>query len=114
MFGFPVTDPKGYVERVNESRQKHFLEWQEILHAPAEQLAREDRHFMGLYYAGLLVDLCQGRWNQDSHYFDFYSDTARTTRLRQLLNGDYPEYRKPEEWEADLKELAIIAVDFHF
>jgi hypothetical protein len=80
-------------------------QWQHILTAPLADLVTTPSFSMAGYYARNMQELCEGWWNRDSHFYDFHHCTASPLKLLSCLSD--PVYEK------DLKDLAVIGVDFH-
>jgi hypothetical protein len=102
MFGRPIENVDEYLTRVNEARLKEYEQFERLITTPYEEVSD---YGMTTYRMRKFCELVDGTWCPDSNFFDFRNYSARTRGLRELLESAD---------DADIKDMAIIGVDFHY
>lgn len=105
LFGMPVAVDAEAAERVTAGNQETARDWQEVLSARSLLSVPPGLH-MSMYYARRLCDLVDGVWCPDSLFYDTLEMTSRLSYSRAEI-----EQRLTS---GTAKDLALVAVDFHY
>lgn len=106
-FGMQTRENPEVAERLSQANKDSAIEWQRILKSPDLKTAQEGSYFnMSLYYGKKLIQLIEGKWNSDAH---FYDSTRDITNLYDIL-----EYFKTGDADKAFHNSGLVVVDFHY
>lgn len=107
VFGIQTREDPKVAERISQSNKDSAKEWGRILKSSDLKTAQEGSYFnMSLYYGKKLIQLVEGKWNSDAHFYDAIHDV---TNLYDLL--EYFSTGNPDEVFHD---TGLVVVDFHY
>lgn len=107
VFGMQTRSDAKAAQRISDANKDSANEWQRVLKSTSLQTAQEGSYFnMSLYYAKKLIQLIEGEWNSDSH---FYDTTRDVNDLYELM-----DYFRAGDADQAFENTSLVVVDFHY